>query len=250
MKKKYIIELEDDVALFGFLTDIDGKIAVTGVIKQPYNELDIARVKACEYAKGYQYGYDSAEYDAEQTRRDAYKEGYKDGKATGNSDLEEVRKEAYDKGYDDATEEIGSDEQAIADKAYKKGLSDAWEVAKKIELEVEDQGFSLAELNDIFGIGMQDIFKTHTAAEAIAKIKAWEEKHKIKVGDEIYCVGCPDIKVCVTDIEYGNFSGFTVEHPDNSNIGHVYSNRSFAGWKKTGRHFTEIGAVLEKMREE
>ena len=57
MKKKYIIELEDDVTLWGFLTDTDGEIAVVGVIKQPYTEPDMEQVRKEAYEQGYHAGY-------------------------------------------------------------------------------------------------------------------------------------------------------------------------------------------------
>ena len=164
-------------------------------------------------------------------------------------DLEQVRKEAYDNGYEDAEEKYND---GYSD-GYDAGLIDAWEASRKIGCGTAQGGFSPEMMRNVFGTSCfsSNVFRELTASEAITKIKEYEEdKQRIKVWDEIYCVGRPDIKVCVTDIEDGNFSGFTVKHPDNSNIGHVYSSRSFNGWKKTGRHFTEIGAILEKMRGE
>ena len=156
-------------------------------------------------------------------------------------DLEQVRKEAYDNGYEDAEEKYND---GYSD-GYDAGLIDTWEACKKII------NMNAETSEKVFGEGKwftKEVVESNTATEAITKIKEYEEgKQRIKVWDEIYCVGRPDIKVCVTDVEDGNFSGFTVEHPDNSNIGHVYSCRSFDGWEKTGRCFAEIGTVLDKM---
>ena len=166
-----------------------------------------------------------------------------------SNNLEQVRKEAYEKGYEDAEEKYND---GYSD-GYDAGLDDAWEASRKIGCGTAQGGFSPEMMRNVFGTSCfsSNVFRELTASEAITKIKEYEEdKQRIKVWDEIYCVGRPDIKVCVTDVEDGNFSGFTVEHPDNSNIGHVYSSRSFDGWEKTGRHFTEIGTVIEKMRGE
>ena len=149
-------------------------------------------------------------------------------------DLEQVRKEAYDKGYDDAAEEIGSDEHAIADKAYNQGLADAWEVARKVADTTYDVEWKIFDCCD------WDVVKTFTASEAIEKIRQYEQEQEeqIQVGDEV-----------ITDFGKAAVIG----------VGPVHFEYFYAGGsgfdevknaKKTGRHFPEIAAVLEKMREE
>ena len=80
------------------------------------------------------------------------------------------------------------------DIGYKDGVNDgrneAWEAARKIVLSPDEGGTSLPTLFAIFGGGsMQHVFRKNSAAEAIEKLKAYEEKQKadekIKVGDEV-----------------------------------------------------------------
>ena len=85
-------------------------------------------------------------------------------------DLEQIRKEAYEQGYDDAAEE-----------KYTDGLADAWEAARKIANMIDNERFVV--LDTFF---VDRAFSKNTAAEAIAKIKAWEDgRQEIKVGDEV-----------------------------------------------------------------
>ena len=157
-------------------------------------------------------------------------------------DLEQIRKEAYDKGYDDATAEIGSDEQAIAEKAYQRGLSDAWEAARKI---CTNWVLPDSVLSEIFGMDktIDDIMKESTAPEAIEKIRQYEQENLFCVGDE-----------------FENESGkrFVIIKMDGTEIDRYIDEEGktycmIAKYKvirKTGRHFPEIAAVLEKMQGE
>ena len=160
-------------------------------------------------------------------------------------DLEQVRKEAYDKGYDDATAEIGSDEQAIADKAYQKGLSDAWEAAKKIALMDTETSESITGY-----FGLHNIMHNLTAAEAIEKLKAYEQKQKekgleqkeIKVGDEVEWMGDKYVVIYVM---------CEAKKADliSCKFGSTRENVAFSALGKTGRYFPEIAEVLRKMKE-
>ena len=115
--------------------------------------------------------------------RKAYNKGYADGKAdTPFTDTEEAEKKAYDR-----------------------GLDDAWNMARKIIQYAVDGGYSPDALREIFGESIiQLIFKHNTAAEALAKIKAYEDKQKqdaeIKVGDEIvYSDGIKGVVVGISN---------------------------------------------------
>lgn len=78
-----------------------------------------------------------------------------------------------------------SDGMEMCEKYYQQGLNDAWEAAKKIS------NFDLIEnLNECFGTNfVAKVYENYTAAEAISKIKDYEEQKKtkkdIKVGDEV-----------------------------------------------------------------
>ena len=66
------------------------------------------------------------------------------------------------------------------DKTYEQGLEDAWELAKKID------SFDTEERTKILGYITSEYIKTHyTVQEALAKLKAYEDEHTIKVGDVV-----------------------------------------------------------------
>jgi len=72
-----------------------------------------------------------------------------------------------------------------SDAGYEKGLSDAWKVAKKICLNPDDGGIDFETIEKIFGATPYAVMKSNTPQEAIDKLKAWEEKQEIKVGDVV-----------------------------------------------------------------
>ena len=89
--------------------------------------------------------------------------------------------------------DIDEETTQSADEAYQKGAEDgrneAWEVARKIALYRDEGGTSILDLTEIFDCcTIQQVFRRYTVSEAIAKLKAYEEKQKtndeIKVEDE------------------------------------------------------------------
>lgn len=145
-------------------------------------------------------------------------------------DIEQVRKEAYDEGYN-----AGYGRKI--DASYQEGLSDAWEAAKKIASDDAGQN------HVIFGQHFANvIFNTFTASEAIEKIRQYEQGQEYHVGDEF---------------ENGT-EKFVVLKMDGKEIdryidryGKTYVMAAkYSLIRKTGRHFPEISAVLEKMRGE
>ena len=122
---------------------------------------------------------------------------------------------------------------------YQRGLDDAWEAARKI---VCEDGLSFIELTSVFGTNAaHNILKYNTAAEAIAKICAYEEVQNIKVGDEITYGELKAIALEVSDgyVHYMRKDGAVSFLPLEANV-----------WKKTGRHFPEVAALIEKLKEE
>lgn len=161
-------------------------------------------------------------------------------------DLEQIIDDAYTKGHDVGYKEgmqLSIDDAKLKEE-YKRGLANAWEAAKKIMLEKEDGGFTFNELNDIFGsYSMTVIFRTNTAAEAIAKIKAGEKKkqaQEIKIGDEVVCsdgkkgyiieIDGHVYKIANTDWKTGTWSKF--------------------GFTLTGKNIPEIAIALQKIKGE
>ena len=151
-------------------------------------------------------------------------------------DLEQVRKEAYDEGYDDA--------KGCYENGFENGMIVAWDAAREIAAIPYDEG------EKIFGATGWHIIMKYTASEVIAKIKAWKEKkQEIKVGDEVGYYGVAD--------EHGNvcYSGVVLEIREDDyfvmeKTGKTYALKKNLAQGKTGRHFPEIAAVLEKMRGE
>ena len=130
------------------------------------------------------------------------------------------------------------------DAEYQRGLEDAWNVARKIAVETDDGGVSISALYEMFGTeSMRMIMKNNTVYDAIAKLKAYEEKQKaddeIKVGDEVIYIEHKFI-VFATETEEHYASLFDV------NGRHASASQSEC--KKTGRHF-DIASILEDMRE-
>ena len=152
-------------------------------------------------------------------------------------DLEQVRKEAYQKGYETGYEDGYNEPGKNQQEAYQRGLNDARDAAMKIE------NLSEAEKFEAFGeYDMFHIMRRYTAAEAIEKLKSYEQEKHFHVGDE-----------------FENESGkrFVITKMDGTEIDRYIDEEGktycmiakYKVMRKTGRHFSEIAAVLEKMRE-
>lgn len=82
---------------------------------------------------------------------------------------------------------------APSNTGYEKGLSDAWECMKKILY------MTVSEQKEAFGVlefSVDDILEKLSPQEAIDKLKEWEEKQEIKVGD-VVVVYPNNYKACV-----------------------------------------------------
>ena len=74
------------------------------------------------------------------------------------------------------------------DAVYQRGLNDAWEAARKIVCAPQEEGLGRKMLDTIFGdeLGRSEIMFTYSAQEAIAKLKAYEQKQtKRDIGNDI-----------------------------------------------------------------
>lgn len=97
---------------------------------------------------------------------------------------------AYAEGYTNAESKYREARDQVEREAYQRGLDDAWSAARKIVVSKTDVGYSIKELSLVFGnYFIEQIFLNHTAAEAVEKIRAYEERKaqedEIKVGDEV-----------------------------------------------------------------
>lgn len=137
--------------------------------------------------------------------------------------FEQIRKEAYGQGYDTG---YGTK----VNEFYEQGLTDAWECAKKIQ----DTGGNL-------NWWIHNI----SASKAIEKIQQYEqEQQEIKVGDEV------KLKCGVGPAIYmqGAKSSDEIYLLFNDGSCGIHSRDEIEC--KTGRHFPEIIAALQKMQGE
>lgn len=220
MRKKYIIELEENEHLYK-TEMVLGEPVLCGVLAEPYTVPDLEKI-------------------LEQAKADAYQEGLKDGQAVtlaneqNNAfnngykkcleDMEQVRKEERDRGYEDG---------------YECGLDDAWKAARTIiEMDWEDK-------NKIFGKDvflLSNIFSDNTAAEAIEKLKQYEkEQEGFHVGDEFENETGKKFVVLKTN-------GSEIDRYIDADGQTYHMNVKYKVMRKTGRHFPEITTFFEKMR--
>lgn len=163
-------------------------------------------------------------------------------------DLEQARKEAYDKGYHDGHNVCCENAKDLMEEkkneAYQHGLADAWEAARKIAC---DEGIDMNTLCTIFRRGSSvSIIRDYSASEAIAKIKEYEDgKQEIKVGDEVVGVFSDGSKTRPFVFIRGSQEYYFGLYSDTGEFCQGGMNM-----RKTGRHFPEIAAVLQKMRGE
>ena len=133
--------------------------------------------------------------------------------------------------------------------SYNKGLNDAWEAAKKITFNINRGGMPTKELAMIFGEFnvWWEIMERITASEAIAKLKEYEQKQadKIEVGDEV--IYGHSTAIVSKNNSCSDYNRVYIIYEDGSVPSNPVEKRDV---QKTGRHFPEIAAVLEKMREE
>lgn len=162
-----------------------------------------------------------------------------------NEHYGQLQDEAYKRGYKDCeTRYCSFDACPNRQAEYQRGLDDAWEAARKIMLTPEEGGISFRDLSEIFGCNSaHNCFKYLSASEAIAKLKAYEEKQndKIEVGDE----------VMPNNLNKGKKPYIVVSFGTNTACGFT-SDGIWTGWElneitKTGRHF-DIEKILKDMR--
>jgi uncharacterized Zn finger protein (UPF0148 family) len=152
----------------------------------------------------------------------------------------QIRK-AYNKGYEDGKADTPfTDTEEAENKAYNRGLNDAWDIAKKImRMDIVEKDAVFAE----FGRATYSVILDLSASEAIAKIKAYEDKQKqdaeIKVGDEVTHDGA---KFILLNID----SQTSVYCLDKRGRTPIFA--SIHNLTKTGRHFPQIAEVLAGLR--
>ena len=163
-----------------------------------------------------------------------------------NEHYGDLQDDAYQRGYKDCETRYCSFDACPNRKAeYRRGLNDAWEAARKI---VCDESFDASTLMHIFNrrSSFDGIFGNFSASEAIAKLKAYEEKQndKIEVGDTV------DLKDAVSD----KGGGIVTKIFDNDCCYIVWYDGSGGAWAKdtlvkTGKHI-DIASILREINDE
>lgn len=152
-----------------------------------------------------------------------------------NENFGKLQDEAYQKGINDGSLDV----KQRVEGAYQRGLEDAWEAARKIIHMPEGDLLNIfTECYSAVCTALQVLLK-YDASEAIAKLKAYEDKQKdrIEVGDEVEAA----------------FGTAVVTYCEEESVGYLYSTGSTGfdeprNVKKTGRHF-DIASILEAMRQ-
>lgn len=167
---------------------------------------------------------------------EAYRCGYETAKhecedCNTNIVVEAIRKEAYEKAY-----EQGRKDGKI------EGQAEVWVAARNIDHMSDD------DIKACFECGFSGVFEKYTASEAIEKIRQYEQEkeEQIQVGDEVKNTQT-DARFIVTHMWVSNrgekgVSGFNYECSAFSTALELV--------RKTGRHFSEIASILQKMKEE
>ena len=167
---------------------------------------------------------------------DAYNKGYAQCQDDYSDALKHAKDTAYKKGLHDGESKCGYCNE------YQRGLNDAWECGKKLAWTAKYGGYG-ERLSDVFGRDDTFDFYDYTPNEAIAKLKAYEEKQKeddkIEVGDEVK-PSYSDIAGVVTLV---NGDTIYVLWRDGSSTSMI----KLKDLCKTGRHF-DIASILEEMR--
>ena len=155
--------------------------------------------------------------------------------------IEDELESAFVHGRTEAESEYRDLLDKAKNEAYQRGLEDAWWAARKI---VCDESFDWNTLLHIFDSrSFEIIFRNFSASEAVAKLKAYEEKQddKIEVGDE---VKWHSNVVVVTRLYKDGVLDWCDGISKDGRAFHVLAENV----RKTGRHF-DIASILEDMRE-
>lgn len=100
----------------------------------------------------------------------------------------------------------------------------------------------LSDVGNVFDVpNWSDVFKNYTAEEAHERIRAYEASQEIHVGDEVTCEGFGG-KAVVT---------FLNDEDEVATILHWLGGMSYVKkdrLTKTGHHFPEVAALLDKMK--
>lgn len=128
------------------------------------------------------------------------------------------------------------------DKTYEDGLQDAWELARDLEK------MRQKDLLQILGYTYWDVLAKLTPQEALAKLEAYEESQKIKVGDVVE-YSDSKVEIWITFANGDLLNGIKVSSDEWGRRGSTYSGIYVKDCKKTGKHI-DIAGLLEQIKGE
>lgn len=183
---------------------------------------------------------------------EAYQHGYDKGYAdkTNNDEVckklaKDIQDEGYKRGLEDGKRTAVGAAELREKLEYQKGLDDAWECAKKLFSSMADSDIEKAFPIEWNNGGFNALINLQPQ-EAIAKLKAYEEKQeaddKIEVGDEVNWIG--DCFIVTRIFQPHNMKGQCDGIDDD---GCTYHDVLMDDLEKTGRHY-DIASILEDMR--
>lgn len=126
------------------------------------------------------------------------------------------------------------------DELYNKGLNDAWELAKKIVESPNKGGYKADELAEIFGISDKPVLDAYTPQEALAKVKEYEGRDEIRVGDVVRSKGC-NVEEIITKISETKIYRLFKDGSCDS-----ISTKVKEDFEKTGKHFDSIDEFMRQ----
>lgn len=143
------------------------------------------------------------------------------------------------------------DKENDSKKIYEQGLDDAWEVLRKLQKMPCTEFYKLFPFCEGMGNAITELIRRMTPAEAIAKIRAYENsQNKIKAGDEVmFCIsnGRKNLKGVVIGLE----------NRRTDKIYHIWvlSENSFFvvgdyALRKTGKYYPQVKELLKAMKGE
>ena len=162
------------------------------------------------------------------TIRLAYERGVKDG--------EEHRETK-------AIKNMAEYSQSRFQDGYELGVNEVWEAVKRFVIAPKDGGLTSEQIEEIFGEyqSLLDIFYNFSAQEVLEKLKAWDERDVITVGDEVEDIKGTKSVVIAVDGGRASLLNFHYSHVQLMPLDDLH---------KTGRHFDEVTDLLEKLKGE
>lgn len=126
---------------------------------------------------------------------------------------------------------------------YEQGANEVWEAVKRFVITPKDGGLTCGQIGEILGEyqPLFYIFYEFSVQEFLEKLKAWDERDIITVGDEVEDIKGTKSVVIAVDGGRASLLNFHYSHAQLVPLDDLH---------KTGRHFDEVADLLEKLKGE